>query len=161
MSNDNPISEIVIRDAKFYFKNFSGAPGTYNDPGDRNFGVYIGEELAEELADAGWNVKYTKPKEDREPRPFLKIKLKFKGHPHLYMVRGNKTVELDEETVNELDELYFEKADIKLKRVYLSKYDTYGQYIDKGFFTILLDELDREYLDHSTPAFGDEDDIPF
>lgn len=152
---------LTIWDAKFYFKNFSGEEGLYNKKGDRNFGVFINDEDAERLKADGWNVKYAKPDEDGYQRPFLKVKVNFKGKPKIYQINSVNKVLLDEETVGDLDDYVFEKADIKVRHAYLRRYDTWSIYLDKGFFTILEDDLDRAYIDRQTPIFDDEDDIPF
>ena len=156
------MENITIWDAKLYFKNFSGEPGRFNNAGDRNFGVFIGSELAEELTEDGWNVKYTKSNDEGERRAYLKVKVNFKGNPKIYLVTNGKTVRLDQDTVGELDELFFEKIDLKIRHVYLRNYDVWTQYLDKAYFTVLQDDLDRAYADTSTPTFDEEDeDIPF
>ncbi len=140
------MDDIIIRDAELYFTNFAGEPGKYNNPGDRNFGVFISEEDAEMLSAAGWNVKYTKPDIEGYARPYLKVKVNFRGRPRIYMcTTGNKQL-LDEETIDILDGCIFEKIDLKIKHVYLKNYDTYTNYLEKGFFTLLEDELDKEYF---------------
>lgn len=152
---------ITIWDAKLYFKNFSGAEGRYNKAGDRNFGVFIDDETAIKLEEEGWNVKRTKPDEDGYQRPYLKVKVNFKGRPAIYLINSSSKVRLDEDTVGDLDDYVFEKIDLKIRHAYLRNYDVWTHYLDKGFFTILEDELDRAYADHQTPIFDDEDDIPF
>lgn len=46
-----------IKDTKVTYKNFSGAEQRYNPAGKRNFHIYISEEQANVLRDAGLNVK--------------------------------------------------------------------------------------------------------
>lgn len=140
------IKDVTIRNAELYFKNFAGEEGTWNSKGDRNFGVFLDDDIAEELANDGWNVKKTKPNEEGYCRPFLKVKVNFKGNPRVYMVTSHNKQILDEEDIKHLDHCIFEKIDLKIRHVYLKKYDCYANYLDKGFFTIVEDELDREYF---------------
>ena len=157
------MNDITIWGAQLYFKNFSGAPGRFNNLGDRNFGVFIDDQTAAELEADGWTVKRTKPDEEGYCRPYLKVKVNFRGRPKIYMVTsGNKQL-LDEETVGMLDGCIFEKIDLKIRHVYLKNYDVYTNYLDKGFFTLLEDDLDRAYFGDvgDVGAFEDEDDIPF
>ena len=150
---------ITLFGAKLYFRNFAGEEGIYNKKGDRNFGVFIEDDLAARLENAGWNVKRTKPDEDGYSRAYIKVKVNFKGRPKLYLVTsGNKTL-LTEDNVDELDSLVFENVDLKIRRAYLSRYDQYAQYLDKGFFTALEDELDKKYFGQEANQF--EEDTPF
>lgn len=155
---------ITLWNAQLYFKNFRGDPGKWNSAGDRNFGVFLDDDTAKELEADGWNVKHTRPDDDGYERPFIKVKVNFKGHPKIYLVRTGSKVLLDEESVGEIDDLIFEKVDLKIRHAYLSKYDVWTQYLDKGFFTVLEDELDRAYADPAPmiePMEDDLDDIPF
>lgn len=156
----NEIKDITIRDAVLYFRNFAGEEGTWNSKGDRNFGVFLNDEDAEALEAAGWNVKKTKPNEEGYCRPFIKVKVNFKGNPRIYMVTSHNKQILDEETVGHLDHCIFEKIDLKIRHVYLKKYDCFANYLDKGFFTIVEDDLDREYFGGDSLEEA-EDDIPF
>ena len=153
---------LTLWNAQLYFKNFSGAEGRFNNKGDRNFGVFIDDETAEKLSSEGWNVKFTKPDEDGYQRPYLKVKVNFRGNPKLYLVTsGNKTI-LDADTAGELDAMVFEKVDLKIRHAYLKNYDVWTNYLDKGFFTALEDDLDRAYSDIPTGTpIEEEDDIPF
>jgi hypothetical protein len=60
-----PRDIIQIDDAKIIFRNFAGRGDKFNREGDRNFAVMIpDEDMANELADRGWNVKIKPPRED-------------------------------------------------------------------------------------------------
>lgn len=158
---------ITIWDAKLYFKNFAGAEGRYNQKGDRNFGVFIDDETAKQLEEDGWNVKYTKPNEDGYQRPYLKVKVSYKGYqkPRLYLEdeEGHKVI-LKEEDVADLDEYVFDKIDLKIRHAYLKNYDVWTQYLDKGYFVMVEDEIDKAHGNNpamSSPIEDDLDDIPF
>jgi hypothetical protein len=104
-----PASDTVILEGvRIIFRNFTGKEGQYNPEGARSFGVILPEELAEVMANDGWNVKTLKPKEEDEEEvetPWLPVKVGYgKGKPPLIMLitdRGRTS--MTEETVDMLD----------------------------------------------------------
>lgn len=117
------LTEILeINNARIINRNFSGRPGTYNNLGDRNFCVVIDDPIkAHQLGDDGWNVKIKAPEEPGdEPFCFLPIKVKYNPdrpsrNPVIYLRTGRTMVEMDEETVNKLDEIDIEKVDMDIR----------------------------------------------
>lgn len=116
-----PRNDIFIEDAHLIFKNFQGRGGMYNAEGDRNFAIDLTDrpELAEQLAEAGLNVKLRKPfegDEDDRPKPYLAVKVNFKGPrpPTIKMIglSTGKTTELDEESVETLDFVDVDTVDL-------------------------------------------------
>src|SRR5688572_25437111 len=76
--------ELVLRDVRLMYKNFSGKPGTYNKEGDKNFSVWLDSEMAAKLRQMGWNPKLIKrtaelPEEDREWH--LKVNVSYSNRP--------------------------------------------------------------------------------
>ena len=49
---------IVLEGAIIKFKNFTGEQRQYNPAGQRNFVLLLPDELAQQLAVEGWNVKW-------------------------------------------------------------------------------------------------------
>lgn len=99
---------LEIDDARIIFRNFSGAADKYNREGDRNFAIIIpDEETMNVLVEDGWNVKLRPPREEYdEPFMFLPVKVKFNNRgPAVYVKSGAKVAELNEETVDILDEI--------------------------------------------------------
>lgn len=134
---------IVIEDTKLMFRNFRGKTDMYNPTGRRTFGVALDPDVAEALANDGWNIKTLKPRDEGDlPRPFLKVEIKFFDNrkdrplpewlrekrdyyqrlrelgkdipefdiegredlnPVIEMVSGDRTIELDEESMGCLD----------------------------------------------------------
>lgn len=103
-----PKGILQINDARIAYRNFRGEAGKYNREGDRNFSLIIpNEEMADDLAKEGWNVKI-KPPRDEEDSAFitLPIKVRFndKG-PHIYLKTGDRVNRLDKESVGMLDDI--------------------------------------------------------
>ena len=48
-------SNIKIEGAHLIYKNFQGKASNYNAEGNRNFGVLLDDDLAEELKADGWS----------------------------------------------------------------------------------------------------------
>lgn len=112
------------------FANFAGAEiPPYNPAGARNFCIDILDEaFAQELHDAGWNVKFdTKEREDGiQYPPMLKVNVKYSdvAKPRVMMeqVQSNgdvKQVWLNEDTIGDLDDMEI----IKIKEIDIRPYN--------------------------------------
>ena len=107
-------NNLTIEDAKIFWKNFSGRGSTYNAEGSRNFCVEIDPDTAEAMKADGWNIKYSKPREEGdEPKPYIQVTVKYGDYPpKIYMVTSRNQTLLDEDTVGELDRAEIEKVDL-------------------------------------------------
>lgn len=104
---------ITIEDTNFIWRtNFSGDPERDSFGNDaRQANIIIPDEgMAKDLADEGFNVKVTKPKEGEEegftPRYYVSVKINFDSFnpPRIYLVSGDADpLLLDEESVDILD----------------------------------------------------------
>ena len=113
-----PKDILQIDDARIVYRNFSGTGSKFNREGDRNFAVVIpDQDIAEELVNRGWNVKIKPPRdEDDTPFMFLPVKIKFNERgPKVYLQSGDKTVELDEESVDCLDDVDILGVDLDIR----------------------------------------------
>lgn len=113
------IPNLVIQNARIFFKNFAGREGQYNRSGDRNFCVAIEDaEQAQAMIADGWNVKISKPRdEDDEPGYYIRVKVKFGDYPpmvKLHTVNNPEGVSLDEDTVGQLDDCELERIDLEI-----------------------------------------------
>lgn len=134
-----PRGILQIDDARIIFRNFSGRGDKFNREGDRNFGLIINggsvidmsgreekvdaQTMADILMndvnkyDVGWNVKIKPPRNDGdEPFIFMSVKMKFtdKG-PAVYLKTGEVLNELDEESVNCLDDVDVQRVDLDIR----------------------------------------------
>lgn len=109
---------LQIDDCRIVYRNFTGEGSKFNREGDRNFSVVIDDQdLADQIADAGWNVK-VKPPRDEDDEPFftLPVKVKFNGRgPNVYLIVGDRKVELDEDTIDCLDKIDIIGVDLDLR----------------------------------------------
>lgn len=113
-----PKDILQIDDARIVYRNFSGTGSKFNREGDRNFAVVIpDEDMADELVNRGWNVKIKPPRdEDDTPFMFLPVKIKFNERgPKVYLQSGEKTVELDEEGIDCLDDVDILGVDLDIR----------------------------------------------
>jgi hypothetical protein len=110
------MKNVTIEDCRIGFRNFSGKEAKFNPPGARNFALFLDEAQAEDMARLGWNVKYLKPRDDEEVgQAFIKVKVSFdKKPPKIMLVTSRGKTFLDEDTVNSLDWVDIETADITL-----------------------------------------------
>ncbi len=107
---------VTIEDCQIVLRNFTGKEGKFNPPGSRNFGVLLSPEQAEDMADLGWNVKYFKPRDD-EPigQAFIKVAVSYENKPpKILMVTSRGKTFLDEDTVDSLDHVDIQVADVTL-----------------------------------------------
>lgn len=113
-----PRGILQIDDARITYRNFEGRDGTYNRKGDRNFAVIIpNEDLANDLADRGWNIKIKPPREDGDsPFMYLPVKIKFSEYgPNVYLRTGKSQTRLDEESVSCLDRIKIVSVDMDIR----------------------------------------------
>lgn len=147
-----PQSEnVVIEDARIVFRNFAGREGMYNREGDRNFAVLLDDDVAQMLADDGWNVKQLRPREEGDaPQPYLSVTVGFKGRPPtIVMIGGNsgRRTALDEETVDVLDDVEIGQVDLIVRPYDWAVSGNTGRkaYLQSLYVTIVEDPLQLKY----------------
>lgn len=148
-----PKGILQIDGARIIFRNFKGKPSKYNDEGDRNFALVIPDaETAQQLLDAGWNVKVKPPREDgEEPLRFLAVKVKFNGHgPAIYLQTGNSRNKLDEETVGMLDDIDIQSVDLDIRPYH---WEAHGE---SGISAYLQSMLVTQRVDRFAERFAAE-----
>lgn len=99
---------ISIENARIGFKNFTGKGDKFNPVGKRGFCIFLEPELADKLADDGWNIRILKPREDAdegtEPVPYVQVAVSYKAMPpKVWMIANKKKELLTEETIDILD----------------------------------------------------------
>ena len=96
------------------WKNFSGRKSEFNKDGKRSFHLVLEPEYAEQLQAEGWNIKWPKEQnEDNSLKPLLPVFLRFDVvPPTVWMISNGSKIQLDEDTIAELDASYIEKIDL-------------------------------------------------
>lgn len=115
-----PNGHLQIDDAEITFRNFAGVEKEFNKEGDRNFSLVIRDpDLADRLAEYGWNVRIRPPRNDGDaPFIHLPVKVVFNS-PYpltIKLVReGMRPLELDEDSVKCLDHMDIERIDMDIR----------------------------------------------
>lgn len=148
---------IVLEGARIKFKNFTGEQRQYNPAGQRNFVLCLPDELAQQLAAEGWNVKWKPgrhPEDPDEAQLVVKVKYNESGDdrsrdPIAYLIQGRRKIALDGRTVATLDRLAPLNIDLVV-RPYV--WDINGNvgitaYLDEIYYTA-VEGLSSKYADY-------------
>lgn len=145
MVNNN----IVIEGAKLIWRNFSGKEGDYNPKGNRNFCVLLDEKLGKQLAEDGWNIKWTTPKEEGdESQPYIQVAVRFDNFPpKIVAITSGGKLTLNEEGVNKLDWAEITNADVIINPYNWERNGKSGvkAYLKSLYVTLYEDEFERKY----------------
>lgn len=159
---DNQLKTFMVEDAEIVLRNFAGAEGQYNRAGDRNFGVLLDPETAEQMIEDGWNVKFFKVRDEGdEAQAWLPVAVNFKNKPpRVVLIATNSRTQLDEKSVEVLD-----WADIKTVDLFCngSEWNVNGKsgvkaYLKTMFVTIREDPLEMKYGITGGGTKDDDDD---
>lgn len=140
------------------FRNFSGSPDRFNpDGGIRSFCVALDEGTVKyggrpadihDLAADGWNVKFLQPRDEQDnPKPFIRVRVKYGVRPpKIVQITGHGKVELDEESIDQLDWAEIKNADVIINPY---NYDSgkVTAYLHALYVTISEDEFASKYYD--------------
>lgn len=140
------MQNVTIEDCQIAFRNFEGKEDKFNPAGSRNFALLLDEQQAEDMERLGWNVKYLKPR-DEDPRgqAFLKVKVSFdKKPPKILLVTSRGKTYLDEDSINSLDWVDIETADVTLNPY---KWDVNGAVGVTAYVKTLVVKPVEDYLE--------------
>lgn len=132
---------VFISDTKFIFRtNFAGDPAKdkYKSNTRRGNLIIPDEAQALELADSGYNVKQTNPREGEEegftPTYFVPIIIGYshpRKRPKVYLVTNGVPTELDEDTVGMIDDVYVTNVNATLNPRYNPDRDSWTLYVSQ------------------------------
>lgn len=157
------VGNISIENARILFRNFAGKESKFNAKGKRNFCLLLDSDVAEELKDVGWNVKYLNPRDPEDPpQAYIQVAVAFDNFPpNIWMITGNKKTKLDEDSVSVLDYAEIENIDI-IVRPYTWEVNGKGgikAYVKNMYVTIVENEFEKKY--QSFEDEGEDDELPF
>lgn len=137
---------IVIENAHIWGRNFRGEERLpYNPKGRRNFCLSLDPELAKDMEEEGWNVKY-----DRDDIPYIPVAVSFENYrPKIFKVTSRGKTMLDEETVGDLDDDEIENVDVIIRPYCWTVNGTHGikAYVKDMYVTIQENALFDKYGD--------------
>ena len=152
--------EVKIENAKIAFRNFAGAEGKFNPAGNRNFCVFLPDDVARQMEADGWNIKWLNSYPDEPPQGMINVKVSFGNYPPTMMlISDGKMTQLNEHNVNVLDFAELETVDLILRGYTWSVSGKTGvkAYIKNGYFVLVVDELAKKYsgsLDSAQESIG-------
>ena len=147
---------LKLEDVRLKFRNFAGREKKYNRAGDRNFCVVIDDPVkAQELANEGWNVRVSTPREEGDaPESTIQVAVRFDNFPpHIYMFTRRGQTRLDEEAVEALDYAEIRHVDLIINP---SRWETNGKtgikaYLRTMYVVIDEDEFAEKYANYEYP----------
>jgi hypothetical protein len=145
----------MVEDAPIIFRNFSGKEGQYNREGDRNFAVILPPDVAVQMLEDGWNVRYLESREEGEPdTPYISVAVNFNNRPpRVVLLTTTTRTQLDESSVDVLDWADIKTADLIARGYDWSVNGKTGTkaYLQSLFVTIEEDALERKYSINENP----------
>lgn len=161
-------NNINIEGATIVVKNFQGRGNKWNPEGNRNFGVLLDDDLAEDLKADGWNVKRFKPRPDdpeQHAQAWLPVKVKYgKFPPVATLITSKGKMKLDEDTIGQLDWTRIKNCDVIIRPYNYpeTEFSAAGvsAYLKAIYVTVQEDDFEQKYAD--IPEIGgDEEPMPF
>lgn len=153
--------EVRIDNARVVFRNFEGAEGKFNPAGNRNFCVFLPDDVAQSMEKDGWNIRWLNSREDEPPQALISIRVNFGNYPpNLILVADGKMSKLSEDNVNILDFAEFEQVDLIIRGYEwgpIQGRSGIKAYLKTGYFVLVVDELAKKYsqaLDSAQEAIG-------
>lgn len=140
------------------YRNFSGQETMYNKSGERKFSIFLPQEAADILEEAGWNVKHKPPyREGDDPQNQLDVAVSFKPYPPTVILISHDGTRsyLNEDSVGILDSTDIANADIELRPY---NWEVNGKRGTKAYLKelVVTAKPPRRSVNASMPRYGDD-----
>lgn len=146
---NNRKKNLVIENANIQFRNFSGREGQFNPAGKKTFCVFLDSDVAMDLKEDGWNVKWLKPRDEEDSQQaYLQVEVKYSNiPPKVVLVTSRGKSVINEDEVKLLDTAEIERADMTISPYF---WDVNGKqgvkaYLKTLYVTIAEDEFESKY----------------
>jgi hypothetical protein len=148
------VKPLSLENVRIGFRNFEGREGQYNKKGDRNFVVFLEKDLADALAEEGWNVKFPRePQHQVDPDepsrdPYLPVTVSFDNYPaNVFLISNGNATKLTGDEASMLDWAEIQHVDLVLRPYEWSVNRNSGikAYLKSGYFTIVTDAFAAKY----------------
>lgn len=144
---------VSFEGARIGFKNFAGKEGPYNKAGDRNFVVFLDDEVAAKMEADGWNIKFPKPNDKLEPdqderQAYLPVAVSFGAiPPKVIVIMNDNPTKLDEAELDMLDWARILNVDLIVRPYNWEMNGNKGvkAYLKSIYVTIDVDEFEQKY----------------
>lgn len=154
MANEKALGNLTMENVRIGFRNFEGKEGPYNREGDRNFVVFLDNDLAIAMQEDGWNIKRLKKRDDDDPdeapQAYVQVSVSYKIRPPVVVLIGSRgRTNLPEELVNILDFTEMANVDLIINPYQWAVNGKTGikAYLRSIYVTVQEDELAQKYAD--------------
>ena len=152
-------NNIMIENARLIFKNFSGEESKFNRGGNKNFCVVLDPDMAQDLADEGWNIKYLRPREEgEEPTPYIQVTVAYGNiPPKVIMIAGRNKTPLDSLAISTLDYAEIKNVDLIIRPYH---WEVNGKQGIKAYLKTMYVEIEQDAF-ASKYDFDEDEEVPF
>lgn len=141
-----------VEDARITYRNFKGEARQYNKEGNRNFNVILTPDQARMFSEEGFRVRERSAREEGgDPVYLMSVSVSFKFRPpKVVVIRGKHKIELDEETIAELDYADIDYIDMTIRPYYWNMPDGkcgVKAYLNSMYVTLVDDPFEDKYTE--------------
>lgn len=160
MAEKKAPSSVDLEGVRLKYPNFSGRKSEYNLTGKRIFDIVLPVDIAHDLQEKGWTIKWPKPYEEGdEPEPRIEVTVRFEGRPpHIALITDRGQTDLGKNEVGILDSAVLLNVDVTINPFYwnIGGREGYRAYLEEMYVTIQESRLQRKYAD--VPRIMQEED---
>lgn len=142
---------LAIENAHILWPNFAGKATQFNQEGKRYFCVEIDKDIAEKLADEGWNIKMREPRDEGDdPMYYMQVSVSYDNiPPTIFVITHNGKSRLNSDTVDMLDWAEIVNVDLVISPYNWEVNGKHGvkAYLKSMYVVLFEDEFADKYAD--------------